>query len=386
VASEEIEQRIFEVNDTRRPTADEKAIKEAAIMIRHSEHPLLLIGAGANRKRTRIALTNFIESTGIPFFNTQLGKGVVDERHPLFLGTAALSDNDFIHCAIDKADLIINVGHDVIEKPPFYMKPGGLQVIHINFSPAEVDNVYFPQLDVVGDIATTIEHLAGHTKKQSHWDLSYFEKVKVEVESHLSKYFDDKRFPLLPQRIVKVLRDTLPDDGMVVLDNGVYKIWFARNYKCYQPNTLLLDNALATMGAGLPSAMAAKMVYPERKVVAVCGDGGFMMNSQELETAVRLNLDLTVIILTDSSYGMIKWKQHAMGFESYGLDYGNPDFVKYAESYGAYGHRAESSEDFEMKLKNCLNMKGVHVLDVPVDYSLNHPILNELLKAKSCII
>ena len=387
IAAEENNEAVFfDVVGHKIPNADESTLKQAAELIRNAKMPLLLIGAGANRKRTSKALEFFINETGIPFFNTQMGKGVIDERHPKYLGTAALSDNDYLHCAIDRADLIINVGHDVIEKPPFFMEKGGTKVIHINFFPAEVDQVYFPQLNVVGDIARSVSNLAGSIGSDTNWDFSYFERVKIEVESHVSKYFEDKRFPMLPQRLVNNVRNLLPDDGIVTLDNGVYKIWFARNYKCYQPNTLLLDNALATMGAGLPSAMCAKLLYPEKKVIAVCGDGGFMMNSQELETAVRLNLNLTVIILNDNSYGMIKWKQEAMGFDKFGLDYQNPDFVKYAESYGAIGHRPTSDENFLKILSNCLTTDGVHVIDLAVDYSLNHAILNVLIKEKSCIL
>jgi acetolactate synthase-1/2/3 large subunit len=348
--------------------------------------PLLLIGAGANRKKTSEALTKFITDTGIPFFNTQMGKGVVDERNEGFLGTAALSSDDFLHCAISRADLIINVGHDVIEKPPFFMEEGGTKVIHVNFFAAEVDAVYFPQLNVIGDISTSVLSLAAKISDKSNWDFTYFGRVKKEVDNHLSKYFEDQRFPILPQRLVRIMRQELPDDGIVTLDNGVYKIWFARNYKCYQPNTLLLDNALATMGAGLPSAMLAKLINPTKKVVSVCGDGGFMMNSQELETAVRLGLNMTVIILNDSSYGMIKWKQEGMGFDDFGLDYKNPDFVKYAESYGAVGHRPVSDENFQEIFTKCMNTDGVHIIDLAVDYSLNHAILNVLLKENSCLL
>ena len=386
IAAEECDDRIFNVVGFRRPDASEMAIKEAAKMIERANMPLLLIGAGANRKRTSQALTAFIEKTGIHFFNTQMGKGVVDERHDKFLGTAALSSDDFLHCAIGRADLIINVGHDVIEKPPFFMEQGGTKVIHINFSPAAVDEVYFPQLNVVGDIATSVMQIAKHIEDSSNWDLSYFDRIKTEVESHLSKYSEDNRFPILPQRLVHIIREELPEDGVATLDNGVYKIWFARNYKCYQPNTLLLDNALATMGAGLPSAMLAKLIHPDKKVISVCGDGGFMMNSQEIETAVRLNLSIVVIILNDSGYGMIKWKQEGMGFDNFGLDYKNPDFVKYAESYGAIGHRPSSDKNFKEVLANCLKIDGVHIIDLAVDYSLNHSILNVLLKEKTCIL
>jgi len=386
IATEECTDRIFEVVGHRRPDADEQAIQDAAKMIKNAKMPLLLIGAGANRKRTSHALNQFIEQTGIPFFDTQMGKGVVDERHPKFLGTAALSDHDFLHCAINRADLIINIGHDVIEKPPFFMQEGGTKVIHVNFFPAQIDEVYFPQLNVIGDIATSIKEIASHITDTNNWDLSYYDRIKEEVDSHLCKYSEDERFPVLPQHLVHVIREELPDDGIVTLDNGVYKIWFARNYKCYQPNTLLLDNALATMGAGLPSAMCAKLINPDKKVISVCGDGGFMMNSQELETAVRLGLNMVVIILNDSSYGMIKWKQEGMGFDNFGLDYKNPDFVKYAESYSAIGHRPTCEKSFKEVLSNCLNTDGVHVIDLAVDYSLNHSILNVLLKEKTCIL
>lgn len=386
VAAEETEFKMFDVIGHRRPDANNKSIVAAAKMIEEAKSPLLLIGAGANRKRTSNALTQFVETTGIPFFNTQMGKGVIDERHPLFLGTAALSANDFLHNAIRHADLIINVGHDVIEKPPFFMEKGHQQVIHVNFFPAEVDDVYFPQLNVVGDIAHSVNSLAELVEAPKHWDFEYFMRVKKEVDSHLHKYFEDTRFPILPQRLVNLVRKALPQDGIVTLDNGVYKIWFARNFECYQPNTLLLDNALATMGAGLPSGMAAKLIYPNKKVISVCGDGGFMMNSQELETAVRNKLNMVVIILNDSSYGMIKWKQAGMGFENYGLDYNNPDFVKYAESYGALGHRPKSDAEFQDILAGCLSTDGVHVIDLAVDYSLNHAILNVKLKESAEIL
>jgi acetolactate synthase-1/2/3 large subunit len=386
IAAEECEERIFEVVGYRRPDADDQAITKAVRMIEEAKMPLILIGAGANRKRTSEALRKLIETTQIPYFTTQMGKGVVDARHPQYLGTAALSDNDFLHCAISRADLIINIGHDVIEKPPFFMSDRQ-KVIHVNFFPAHVDDVYFPQLIVVGDIATSVEHLARHLKeKRTNWDFSYFKRIQDNVKEHLTKYFEDDRFPILPQRVVNIVRKQLPDDGIVTLDNGVYKIWFARSYPCYQPNTLLLDNALATMGAGLASAIAAKMIKPDKKVISICGDGGFMMNSQELETAVRLGLDLTVLVLNDGGYGMIKWKQEGVCFDSFGLDYNNPDFVKYAESYGACGYRPDSVQGFSDTLEKTLNASGVHVIDLAVDYSLNHSILNVLLKEKTCIL
>ncbi|MCS4433065.1 acetolactate synthase large subunit [Aquiflexum gelatinilyticum] len=383
IAQEDCESHVFDVVGHIIPKADEVALDLAVDMIHQSKKPLLLIGAGANRKVTCEALRKFVDETGIYFFTTQMGKGVIDERHPQYLGTAALSSNDFVHAAIEDSDLIINIGHDVIEKPPFFMKPEGKKVIHVNFSPAEVDPVYFPQLNVVGDITGSVFKLVEKIQKQKDWDFAYFKKVKIEVGEHLSTYFHDERFPILPQRLVYLLRERLDSKDIITLDNGVYKIWFARNYTCYQPNTLILDNALASMGAGLSSGMMAKMLNPDKNVIAVCGDGGFMMNSQEIETAVRLGLHLTVIIINDRGYGMIKWKQEDMGFDDFGLDYNNPDFVKYAESYGAKGHRPNNDADFQEILEHCLTIPSVHIIDLPIDYSLNHAILNVMLKEKT---
>jgi acetolactate synthase-1/2/3 large subunit len=344
---------------------------------------VLVIGAGANRKMTGRMLLQFVEKTGIPFVTTQLGKGVIDEAHPKFLGCAALSAGDFVHKAIEAADLIVNIGHDVIEKPPFFMRDGGTEVIHVSTRSAEVDPVYFPQIEVIGDIANAIWQMKNDIVPSGSWRFDRMLAArKAEVE-HTASISDDLRCPIDPPYLVKAIREAMPADGILCLDNGVYKIWFARNYCARQPNTVLLDNALATMGAGLPSAMASAMVYPGRKVMAVCGDGGFMMNSQEMETAVRLGLDLTVVVLNDGSYGMIRWKQANMSFKDWGLTYGNPDFVKYAEAYGAQGHRVTSAEMLPGLLKECLDTPGVHLVDCPVDYSDNDRILNKQIKELS---
>ena len=192
----------------------------------------------------------------------------------------------------------------------------------------------------------------------------------------------DERFPVFPPHLVQQVRDAMPDDGIICLDNGVYKIWFARGYTAHLPNTVLLDNALATMGAGLPSAMMSAMLYPERKVMAICGDGGFMMNSQEMETAVRLKLNLVVLVLDDSAYGMIRWKQAVDKFADYGMTFSNPDFVLYAKSYGATGHRVESVNDLVPTLDRAFAAGGVHLVAVPIDYSENTRVLVDELRAK----
>ncbi len=383
IAAEQTDEKIIPASIVRRPTAEEKAINEAVTRIAKARHPLLIVAAGANRKLTCKVLRGFVEKFGIPVVTTQMGKGVVDERSELFLGNAALSAGDFVHRAIEAADLIINVGHDVVEKPPFFMDADGVDVIHVNFSTAAVDPVYFPQVEVVGDIANSIWQISQRLKKQSHWDFTRFLEVRAAGEQQVLEGADDDRFPVIPQRLVADVRTATEGRGIVALDNGVYKIWFARNYKAHAPNTVLLDNALATMGAGLPSAMAAKIVHPDRMVTAVCGDGGFMMNSQELETAVRLGLHIVVVILRDNAYGMIKWKQANMGLANYGLDYGNPDFVKYAQSYGAKGHRVEKTADLLETLTACHAEPAVHVIEVPVDYSDNDRILNHEIKERS---
>jgi len=385
VAEEAVQEfRLFSREKVRRPIAEYKAINRAVEMIQGAKSPLLLIGAGANRKLTSKTLRDFIDTTGIPFFNTQMGKGVIDERHPLFLGTAALSDNDYIHCAIEKADLIINVGHDIVEKPPFFMKRDWQKVIHINFFTAKIDDIYFPQLEVVGDIANAIWQIKERLHQQKHWDFQYFLETQQRLEKHMKEHTESKAMPVVPQRIVADVRSVLPDDGIVTLDNGMFKIWFARNYRAYLPNTLLLDNALATMGAGLSSAIAAKLVYPQKKVIAVCGDGGFMMNSQELETAVRLKLDIVIMILNDNGYGMIQWKQHSMGFPDFGLHYGNPDFVSYAVSFGAQGQKIKKAAELQANIHKAFRRGGVNVIEVPIDYSMNYQILTAELQNKTC--
>lgn len=373
-------------SQVRRPVADAKSIRTAADRIAAARSPLLVIGAGANRKMTSRMLTEFVEKTGIPYITTQLGKGVVDERNPKYLGCAALSSGDFVHRVVEAADVIINVGHDVIEKPPFFMKPGGCDVIHVSFRSAEVDPVYFPQIEVVGDIANAVWQLKEALTAQPNWSFAPMERARQAEVEHTAASVNDLRCPVYPQYLVDQVRKVMPSDGILCLDNGVYKIWFTRNYPAHMPNTLLVDNALATMGAGLPSAMASSMIFPERKVVAVCGDGGFMMNSQELETAVRLGLNLVVLVLNDNSYGMIRWKQANMGFADWGLTYGNPDFVKYAESYGAHGHRVTTAAGLPDLLRTCLDTPGVHLVEVPIDYSDNDRILNKDIRELSAAL
>lgn len=382
IAEEDTDAPIIPAHERYYAVADNPVLEEAAKLIKAAKRPLVLIGAGANRKHARSAISDFIHSTNIHFFNTQMGKGVIDERSELCLGTAALSSGDYVHCAIERADLIINIGHDVVEKPPFFMKKGGKKVIHVNYKSANVDQIYFPQVEVVGDLAASIKALKNKLGGTVNCDTAYYEKIRAEIESHIVEKSDDDRFPIIPQRLVADIRKVMGDKDIIALDNGIYKIWFARNYKAYYPNTVLLDNALATMGAGLSSAMMAAMHYPDRRVMAICGDGGFMMNSQEIETAIRLGLNLVVTVLNDSSYGMIRWKQAHSGFTDWGLNFNNPDFVKYAESYGATGHRLERTQDLVPTYEKAFDAGGVHLVDIPIDYSENQKVLIDELQKK----
>ncbi|MCU7919586.1 MAG: acetolactate synthase large subunit [Candidatus Thiodiazotropha sp. (ex Epidulcina cf. delphinae)] len=385
IAAERIEETmLFSANRPCRPDADAGALKKAAEMIRQAKHPLLLVGAGANRKQVFEPLQAFVEKTGIPFVNTQMGKGVIGGFHDQYIGTAALSAGDYVHCAIDAADLVINAGHDVVEKPPFFMQPGGMQVIHVNFNAAEVDEVYFPQLELVGDIGSTFRQLTERLEPVSSHDFSYFKAMSKKIRREISYGSDEPAFPPIPQRIVADVRRVMPRDGIIALDNGMYKIWFARGYLSQHHNTVLLDNALATMGAGLPSAMLASLIYPRRRVMAICGDGGFMMNSQEMETAVRLNLNLVVLVISDSAYGMIRWKQAVGGFTDWGLTFNNPDFIAYANAYGATGHRIEATEQLLPTLEQAYRDGGVHLVEVAVDYAENKRVLIDGLAAIDC--
>jgi acetolactate synthase I/II/III large subunit len=363
------------------PIAHPAALDRAAAMIRGAERPLIMLGAAASRPRLSAALSEFVRRMGIPFFNTQMGKGSVTGGSNLYMGTAALSERDYVHQAIDQADLIVAIGHDTVEKPPFLMGPGGPHVIHVGYTPATVEQVFFPHAEVVGDVGPSLALLADRLEGKVK-AASALLTLREGILRRIMDRATEDRFPLTPQRIVHDVRQVIPEDGIVALDNGMYKIWFARNYRTRVANTLLLDNALATMGAGLPSAMMASILYPGRRVLAVCGDGGFMMNSQELETAVRLSLNLVVLILEDQAYGMIRWKQAVDKLPDWGLTFGNPDFVKYAESYGARGCRVEKADGLAPVLEAAFNAGGIHLITVPIDYSENIRVLvDELHKA-----
>ena len=362
------------------PVAHRAALDGAAEMILAARRPLIMLGAACSRPRATSGMNAFVRRTQLPFFTTQMGKGTVAGGSQLYMGTAALSERDYVHEAIDAADLIIAIGHDTIEKPPFIMGPEGPKVIHVSYTPANVEEVYFPHAEVVGDVGPSLELLADRLEGKLHRAGALL-PMRQGILDRVTARATEERWPPTPQRLVHDVRQVIPADGIVALDNGIYKIWFARNYRTFVANTLLLDNALATMGAGLPSAMMASMLCPERRVMAVCGDGGFMMNSQEQETAVRLKLNLVVLVLNDGAYGMIRWKQAVDSFPDFGMTFGNPDIVKYAESYGARGTRVTSADGLIPALEAAFQAGGVHLVDTPIDYSENTRVLVDELRA-----
>jgi len=383
IAEEETNAQPILWEKVRRSGPDPKAIQAAVEAIEKAKQPVIVVGAGANRKLVRKHLGVFIKKTGIPFITTQMGKGVEDESSALYLGTTALSNDDYMHRMLDRADSIIMIGHDITEKPPVILTPERHTVIHINFYQADIDDVYIPSHEVVGDISHTLWAMTEQISPKKTWNFDAFFELQKKLRAHSKQKTTDSSFPMKPQRIVSELRKIMPRDGILSLDNGMYKLWIARNYPAYEQNTVLLDNAFATMGAGLPVGIAAKLLYPERKIVVVAGDGGFLMNVAELETAQRLGIDLVILIINDSGYGMIKWKQAEMNLADYGLSFTNPDFLKLAESFGAVGHKITSAEDFLPTMEKALHSKGIHIIDCPVDYSENTLVFGKALRAQT---
>src|SRR5271154_3270103 len=362
------------------PVAHPAALDQAAELIRDAERPLIMLGAAASRPRLANALSNFVRRLQIPFFCTQMGKGAAAGGSGLYMGTAALSARDYVHDAIERADLIISIGHDTVEKPPFLMGPDGPKVLHVGYLPATVEEVYFPHAELIGDVGPSLALLADRLEGRL-LRAGALLPLREQILARIGERAEERRYPLTPQRIVHDVRQVMPEDGIVCLDNGMYKIWFARTYRTRVANTLLLDNALATMGAGLPSAMMAAMLHPDRRVLAVCGDGGFMMNAQELETASRLGLNLVVLILEDNAFGMIRWKQEADGYPDFGMTFGNPDFVTFAKAHHVEGSRVESADGLAPALEAAFAGGGVHIVVAPVDYSENRRVLIDELSA-----
>ncbi|MBD2428238.1 acetolactate synthase large subunit [Phormidium sp. FACHB-1136] len=365
--------------------ASMQSIQQAAVAISQASNPMILVGNGAIRSRSSEALTEFATQLNIPVANTFMGKGVIPYTHPLALWTFGLQQRDFITCAMEAADLIIAVGYDLVEYSPKRWNPDGkLPILHISLTQAEVDSSYIPKVEVIGDISDSLHEILQRVKRQNYPEPASL-KIRDEIRADYEQYADDYGFPVKPQKLIHDLRQVLGPDDIVISDVGAHKMWMARNYHCLRPNTCLISNGFAAMGIAIPGGLAAKLVHPNRKVVAVTGDGGFMMNCQELETALRIGTAFVTVIFNDGGYGLIEWKQMNYYGESAFIHFSNPDFVKLAESMGLKGYRVESTEDLMPTLKMALEDNVPAVIDCPVDYRENL-LFSQKTKDLSCLI
>lgn len=382
VALDAAEHELLPVREPDIVIAPDAAIAAAAGVVRGATKPLIVVGSYANRADASEALRALSDGLGIPFTPTMLGKGVLDEGSDLYLGTTTMAGADFVGRAVKSADLVITVGHDVMESPPFVMTPGdGRTVLHINDTPARADTIYFPQQQLVGDIATNLRCLTVALEGTPLFDANAFSDAAAAQRASVARDAADTSFPLKPQYAASQIRQHLGRDDIVVLDNGFHKMWMTRHYPTHAPLTNLGDGTLGSMGMALPYAMVASKLHPDRKVVAVIGDGGMMMSSQELETAVRMGLNLTVVVFNDNTLAMIKAKQLRDGIEPYGVDFKNPDFAMLAQSFGATGHRPQRATDFPAQLEDATTRGGVHLIDLAVDFKENMALMKELMMA-----
>lgn len=347
------------------------SIEQAADAIAKAENPLILVGNGAIRAQASEALTKFATELNIPVANTFMGKGVIPYTHPLALWSVGLQLRDYISCGFDRADLVIAVGYDLIEYSPKKWNPNAkINIVHIGETPAEVDSSYMPIAEVVGDITDSLEEILKRANRQGKPN-PYAIGLRAEIQADYEQYSQDDSFPIKPQKLIYDLRQVMGPEDVVISDVGAHKMWMARHYHCDRPNTCIISNGFAAMGIAIPGAIAAKLVYPDRKVVAVTGDGGFMMNCQELETALRVGTPFVTIIFNDGGYGLIEWKQHNHFGHSAFVKFTNPDFVKLAESMGLKGYRVTSATDLIPTLKTALSQSVPTVIDCPIDYSEN---------------
>jgi acetolactate synthase-1/2/3 large subunit len=348
-----------------------QSIERAAEAISQAKNPIILVGNGAIRGKASEVLTAFATQLNIPVANTFMGKGVIPYSHPLALWAVGLQQRDYVSCGFDNTDLVIAVGYDLIEYSPKRWNPEGTTpIIHVGQTPAEVDSSYIPLAEVVGDISDSLYEILNRCDRANQ-PPPYAVGLRSEILADYEQYAQDDGFPIKPQKLIYDLRQVMGPDDIVISDVGAHKMWMARHYHCERPNTCLISNGFAAMGIAIPGAIAAKLVAPDRKVVAVTGDGGFMMNNQELETALREKTPFVTLIFNDGGYGLIEWKQQNYFGESHFVRFSNPDFVKFAESMGLKGYRVQSSTDFVPILKEALAQSVPTVIDCPVDYREN---------------
>jgi acetolactate synthase-1/2/3 large subunit len=354
------------------PQPPEEAIDHAARLIDGSSRAIILAGNGVLRRRASPQLRRLAEALHIPVAATFMGKGAVDDRDHLSLMAVGIQARDHVLGGLEQADLVICIGYDPVEYAPALWNPERTaHIVHIDTQPAEIDASYIPQVELVGDIGGSLERLLEAVGPSHQGTAERHVDLREAVLAELGAYEQDDGWPIRPQKAVADLRRALAPDDIVISDVGAHKVWIARLYQAYEPNTVIISNGFAAMGISLPGAIAAKLIYPGRKVVALTGDGAFLMNSQELETAKRVGANITVVVWRDDGYGLIDWKQRNEFGRPFGVEFGNPDLVRYAESFGIAGFRPESSADLYPTLMRALAVDGPAVVDVPIDYREN---------------
>jgi acetolactate synthase I/II/III large subunit len=368
----------LEINVVRDTSPSPAQISRAAKVLAAAKRPVVLAGHGAVRNHASESLVRFSERLHIPVATTFMGKGVFPDNHPNALGTIGFMVHDYANFGFDQADVIVCVGYDMQEFDPVKINPkGDKQIIHIHRYPAQVDAHYHLAVGIQGDISETLDALAKATKLNPA-SQSTGQKIRQLLQGELEMGRNDNSYPVKPQRIVADIREAMGEDDIALVDTGAVKMWMARLYPCYQPNTCIVSNGLSTMAFALPGAIASKLAFPSRKVLAVTGDAGFLMSSMELETAVREKIPIVVLIWVDGSYGMIKWEMDLeLGHHSH-VDFSNPDFVKFAESFGGKGHLIKRAGDLLPTLKRALADNAVSVIACPVDYTQNTGLTNKL--------
>ncbi len=366
-------------------THDETELEKAAQMIEDASMPIILAGNGIARVEAAEKLQDFVVSTGIPVVTTFMGKGVISAEDEHYLGSMGIPDRDHIMCGFDMADLVICIGFDPVEYSPAFWNPTGSKtIIHIHHNHPDIVESYIPAISLVGDIKDSLEHLHSHCIFKK--DISEeFRRIRVRMVNELTDFRENLSFPVKPQKILWDIRQCLPDDGILISDVGAHKLWIGRLFPALRHNTVFMSNGLASMGFALPAAITASIIEPEKSVIAVAGDGGFLMNVQELETAVRLGCSFVVVIFNDSQYGVIAWHEMKKFNQSTGTDFKNPDFVKLAESFGARGVKISKTGELQYKISQALEMGGVWIIDVEVDYSENLKLTRNL-ESSSCEI
>jgi acetolactate synthase-1/2/3 large subunit len=368
--------RPIEVQKAYTSTPPDFKIEQAAHIISDAKYPIILAGNGIIRAGASASLVSFAEVLHIPVATTFMAKGAIPFSHELSLGTVGLKAKDLVSFGFEKADVVICVGYDMVEYHPEQWNPDCCKtIVHIDASPAEVDEHYIVEVGVLGDLGEALRAIAWKAKPHEGY---FFRRLRQAIVREMAEYAEDQSFPLKPQKIVWDLRQALAPEDIVISDVGAHKMWIARMYQAEHPNTCVISNGFASMGIAVPGAIAAKLACPERKVLAVTGDGGFMMNSQEIETALRVGTSLVILIWNDSEYGLITWHQlRDFGRPSH-IGFKNPDFVKYAESFGAKGYRVERASDLASTLKQALADDTVAIIDCPVDYSENMKLTRKL--------